>query len=73
MTHKATPRWWGAIGVAAVLGVTACAPGSGSVEPEDTAGADEISTDIGDAEITEFDGDASTPPANGIPDEESVE
>ncbi|CCH85992.1 Extracellular amino acid-binding receptor [Modestobacter italicus] len=30
-------------------------------------------TDIGDADITEFDGDASTPPANGIPDEESVE
>jgi ABC-type branched-subunit amino acid transport system substrate-binding protein len=30
-------------------------------------------TDIGDADITEFDGDASTPPANGIPDEEPVE
>ena len=29
-------------------------------------------TDIGDAEIEEFDGEAATPPENGIPDEESV-
>jgi branched-chain amino acid transport system substrate-binding protein len=30
-------------------------------------------TDIGDAEITEYDGEASTPPASGIPDEEPAE
>jgi branched-chain amino acid transport system substrate-binding protein len=30
-------------------------------------------TDIGDAEITEFDGKAATPPASGIPDEEPAE
>ncbi|SOE00477.1 ABC-type branched-chain amino acid transport system, substrate-binding protein [Blastococcus haudaquaticus] len=29
-------------------------------------------TDIGDAEIEEFDGEASAPPENGIPDEESA-
>jgi branched-chain amino acid transport system substrate-binding protein len=29
-------------------------------------------TDIGDAEIEEFDGEAATPPENGIPDEEPV-
>ncbi len=29
-------------------------------------------TDIGDADIEEFDGEAATPPENGIPDEESV-
>ncbi|MCW2536528.1 MAG: Extracellular amino acid-binding receptor, partial [Modestobacter sp.] len=30
-------------------------------------------TDNGDADITEYDGKASTPPASGIPDEKSVE
>ncbi|MCA0144835.1 ABC transporter substrate-binding protein [Blastococcus sp. LR1] len=30
-------------------------------------------TDIGDAEIEEFDGEASTPPANAIPEEEAYE
>ena len=30
-------------------------------------------TDNGDADITEYDGDASTPPSSGIPDVESVE
>lgn len=29
-------------------------------------------TDIGDAPIEEFDGEAATPPENAIPDEESV-
>jgi branched-chain amino acid transport system substrate-binding protein len=30
-------------------------------------------TDIGDAEITEFDGETAAPPANGIPDEEPAQ
>jgi branched-chain amino acid transport system substrate-binding protein len=30
-------------------------------------------TDNGDAEIEEYDGEASTPPASGIPDEEPAE
>ncbi|WP_298461941.1 ABC transporter substrate-binding protein [uncultured Cellulomonas sp.] len=52
---RTTSRWRGAIGVAAVLGLAACAPGSGSVEPDgtdDTAGAGEISTDISDVQTT---------------------
>jgi hypothetical protein len=30
-------------------------------------------TDVGDADITEYDGKAATPPESGIPDEEPVE
>jgi len=53
MTQKATARWWGLISVAAVVSLAACAPGSGTAEPDETeGGGGEISTDIGDVEAT---------------------
>lgn len=55
MTHNARARWWGLISVAAVLGVAACAPGSGNQEPAEpagTAGGGDVTTDLGDVEAT---------------------